>query len=112
MTEHSEQLAADEAPAEPSTVGTTEVPVEIERSVRYSRLMIVGAVIGAIIAVLVTVSQPVAQDALYSIGQIAGFMLIVGAVIGLTAGVVLGLILKRFARKKRGVGVAIQADVQ
>lgn len=102
------EVASPEMPEE----SISEVRVGLERSVRYTRLMLVGAVTGAILAVLVTVSQPLGPEALYTMGQIAGFMLIIGAVAGLTLGVLLGLILNRFARRKRGSGVAIHADVQ
>lgn len=104
----SPEVANPEIPEE----SISEVRVGLERSVRYTRLMLVGAVTGAILAVLVTVSQPLGPDALYTMGQIAGFMLIIGAVAGLTLGVLLGLILNLFARRKRGSGVAIHADVQ
>ena len=88
------------------------VEVQIKRSVRYGRLMIVGAFIGGVVAVMLTLMNPVEESALYEMRQIAGFMLVVGAAIGLLLGGLLALTLNLFARKKLGSGVAVHTDVQ
>ena len=89
-----------------------KVEVELVRSVKIARLLITGAVIGALIMVIITMVMPIAPDANYTMGQVSGFMALVGAVIGLLLGAVLGLVLTRIARKKHGSGLAVQSDVQ
>lgn len=113
------QLQGENAPeAEPQPVMnepvTTEeqVDVSIQRSVRFGRLLIVGAIVGGILAVIATLLRPVAPESMYEMRQIAGFMLVIGGAIGLLAGALLGLILNLFARRKRGSGVAVHTDVQ
>lgn len=79
--------------------------VELQRSVRYGRLLIVGAIIGGIFGALATTLFPIAEGSFYSLGQIAGFMLLVGAIIGLTIGGILSLVLTLVARRSHGTGV-------
>lgn len=85
--------------------------VQIVRGVRFGRLMLVGAVIGAVVALALTLTTPIAEDALYTMNQIAGFMLVLGAVIGFVVGALLGLLLNIFAKKKQGTGTAVHSDV-
>ena len=89
-----------------------QLEVSIQRSVRFGRLIIVGTGVGAIIAVMVTLMFPVVPEALYEMRQIAGFMVVLGAAIGLLCGALLGLILNIFAKRRRGTGVAVHTDVQ
>lgn len=79
--------------------------VELQRSVRYGRLLIGGAVVGGLIGALATTFFPIAEGSAYSLGQIAGFMLLVGAVVGLAIGGILSLVLTLVARRNRGTGV-------
>lgn len=97
---------------EQASVKQTDETVEIVRSVRIGRLILVGAVVGAVVAVASTLSMPMAEEALYTMGQIAGFMLVVGAVIGMALGTFLALILNILARRKRGQAVATHKDVE
>lgn len=84
--------------------------VELQRSVRYGRILIGGAVLGGAVASLVTLLFPVKEGALYTMGQIVGFMLLVGGVIGLALGGLLALVLTLVARRNRGSGViAVEA---
>lgn len=83
----------------------TQATVELQRSVRYGRLLIGGAVVGAAIASLGSLFFPVEEGALYSIGQIMGFMLLIGGAIGLALGGVLALILNLSAKRQRGTAV-------
>ncbi|MFV0434450.1 MAG: hypothetical protein ACK5LO_10770 [Leucobacter sp.] len=96
----------------PMIVEETEQRVSLQRSVRYGRLLVVGAVIGAVIAMCASLMFPVDEEALYTMSQIVGFMAIIGAAIGLAVSGILALVLGLVARRKRGTGVAIQADVR
>lgn len=102
---------SDPAAAEPEVV-QSEVEVELRRSVRWTRLLIVGAVIGVVVAVLASLSFPVEEGADYTMRQIAGFMAIIGGAIGVGIGGLLALILNQVAKRKHGRGVAIQTDVR
>lgn len=79
--------------------------VELQRSVRYGRLLVGGAILGAIAASLITLLFPVKEGALYTMGQIVGFMLLVGGIVGLALGGILALVLTLVARRKHGTGV-------
>ncbi len=104
---------SDPAAAEPEVeVVQSEVEVELRRSVRWTRLLIVGAVIGVVVAVLASLSFPVEEGADYTMRQIAGFMAIIGGAIGVGIGGLLALILNQVAKRKHGRGVAIQTDVR
>jgi hypothetical protein len=102
---------AVDQPNEPETeVSIIEERVEVVRSVRFGRVIIGGAVVGAVIATALTLSFPVAsQD--YTLGQVTGFMALVGAAIGLALGSVLALILNRAVSNRRGTAVAKHSDV-
>lgn len=89
-----------------------EVEVGLERSVRFGRIIIGGAVLGAIVALILTLLFEVPEGALYELRQIAGFMIVIGAALGLGLGAVVSLVLHFIVRNKRGSGVAIQRDVQ
>ena len=105
-----EALVSD-APRE-SEVVRIEQPVELERTVRYGRILIVATVIGAVVAALITLMFPIPPDENYTMGQIVGFMLVAGAAVGLALGAILALVLGRVAKRHRGSGVAIQTDVR
>lgn len=111
-----ESAASQQAAAEPleevHTVTETEQQVQLVRQVRYGRLMLVGAVLGALLAALATLIHPIAQGALYTMGQIVGFMALLGGIIGLALGALLGLLLGLAAKRRKGTGVAIQTDVR
>jgi hypothetical protein len=102
---------AVDQPNEPETeVSIVEERVEVVRSVRFGRVIIGGAIVGAVIATALTLSFPVAsQD--YTLGQVTGFMALVGATLGLALGSVLALILNRAVSNRRGTAVAKHSDV-
>lgn len=106
--EHEPEPATEDEPQ----VTRTEQQVELKRSVRYGRILIVAAIFGAIIAALITLMFPIPPNENYTMGQIVGFMLVVGAVAGLALGAILSLILGRVAKRTSGSGVAIQTDVR
>ena len=85
--------------------------VELQRSVRYARILIGGAVLGGLVAALVTLLFPIEEGALYTMGQVVGFMLLVGGIIGLALGAILSLVLTVIARRRRGSGVISVEEV-
>lgn len=82
--------------------------VELRRSVRYGRLLIGGAIVGGLAGSLIALLFPVAEGALYSVGQIAGFMLIIGGAAGLLLGAVLALVLSAVAKRQHGSAMVAQ----
>lgn len=84
--------------------------VELRRSVRYGRLLIGGAVLGALVASLITIFTPIPDGALYTLGQITGFMLLIGGVIGLAVGGLLALLLTLVARRQHGTGSVVAVE--
>lgn len=111
MSISSESNAASEeaVPAEPQ-VTVVEETVGVVRSVRFGRIIIGTAIVGAVIAALYTLSFPVLSVD-YTMGQVVGFMALIGAAIGLALGSVLSLILSRVAAKRQGTAVAKRSDV-
>lgn len=88
----------------------TQQTVELQRSVRVGRLLIVGAIAGTVIGALVTLMFEVPEGALYKMNQIAGFMLLVGGIVGLALAAILVLILNLVAKRTRGTGT-IQREI-
>lgn len=116
MPDPAEPAAESDAPGteaeEALAVQETEQQVVLQRTVRYGRLLIGGAVIGALVGMLLSLLFPVAEDAEYTMGQAVGFMAVIGGAIGLGLGGVLALLLGLIAKRQRGTGIAIQADVR
>lgn len=110
-TPETQRDAQPEAQPEPGAT-RTEQRVEIERTVRSGRILVVSIAIGAIVAAMITLMFPVAEGSDYTIRQVVGIMMVIGAAVGLAAGSALVLILGRVAKRHRGVGVAVQTDVQ
>ncbi|MBK0417831.1 hypothetical protein JD276_02120 [Leucobacter sp. CSA1] len=104
-------LAAEVGDPDP-VIEETELQVGLQRSVRYSRVILGGAVVGALIAALISLLFPIEEGAEYTMGQVVGFMLLIGAALGLAVGGVFSLILGMIAKRQRGTGVAIQADMR
>lgn len=102
---------AEPAPHEPVVV-TSEQTVELQRSVRYGRVLIGAVVLGALILSLASLIMPLDPESEYSLGQIVGFMALIGAAIGLGVGAILSVVLTAVAKRKHGSGVAIQTDVR
>lgn len=103
--------ALESEAAEPEVV-ETEMRVTLQRSVRYGPILVGFAVLGALAGVVACLLFPIAGDAEYTMAQVAGFMAMIGGAIGLLVGGVLALILTLVAKRRRGTGVAIQADVR
>lgn len=108
-----EAASAASATEVPEPIATsTQVEVGLQRAVRYGPIIITATIAGAVIAALVSLLFPVAPDALYELGQIAGFMALIGAAIGLTLGAILTLILTVIAKRQRGSAIAVLTDVR
>lgn len=97
--------------AQPEAV-RTEVQVELRRTVRWGRLLAVGAIIGVVVAALLSLSFPVTEDADYTLAQVTGFMAVIGGALGLAVGGLLAIVLNQVAKRRHGRGVAIQTDVR
>lgn len=111
-TEAQTHDAEGEAAHEVSELSHPPVKVELQRSVRYGRLLLVGAALGAIVGMVASVLFPVAADANYELGQVAGLMAVVGAAVGLACGAILALVLGKIAARSRGAAMAVQTDVR
>lgn len=98
--------------AEPEAVEHAPVEVELQRSVRYARVLIGATVIGVILGAVVSLFFPVAEDADYTLGQVAGLSAVIGGVIGLAVGAILALLLGIIAKRSRGAALAVQTDVR
>lgn len=108
----SEAPETEGAPVREPIMESHEQQVTLQRSVRYGRVLVSLTVIGAIVGMLLSAAFPVVDTAQYSMGQIVGFMAVIGAAIGLAVGAILSLILGLVARRRRGAAVAIQTDVR
>lgn len=102
--------ARDELP-EP-TVTHTEMEVALQRTVRIGPIMIGAAVLGAVVAAVAALFFPISEEAEYTMGQVVGFVAVLGATIGLALGAVLSLILVGVARRHRGAAIAVLTDVR
>lgn len=101
---------ADELPA--PVVTSTEMEVGLQRTVRIGPIMIGAAVLGAVVAAVAALFFPISEEADYTMGQVVGFVAVLGAAIGLALGAVLSLILVGVARRHRGAAIAVHTDVR
>lgn len=101
-------------PADPERdmrVSDEIVDVQVRRSPRYGRIMILGAVIGVVVAMILTFAfdgnaEPTPGGAVYSDGQVFGFLTLVCGSIGVLLAGVLALVLDRIVgRTTRSVRV-------
>lgn len=104
-------LGTDPGEREP-VVEVTEREVTLERSVRVGRIVITGIIAGAFIAMLACLFFPIEEGAEYTLGQVVGFMALIGAAIGAGLSGLFAILLGAVARRQRGTGVAIQSDVR
>ena len=93
-------------------VTETQQNVELVRSVRYGRILVVFTVIGGLLAALACVFFPVNPEQNYTLVQIMGLMAMVGAAAGLCVGGLVSILLNLAAKRRKGTAVAIQSDVQ
>lgn len=111
-----QEAAEQEAQRETETTPREEIHPEVEvalvRSVRHGRIIVAGIAVGAILGMIAALLFPVGEEAEYTLGQIVGFMAVIGAAAGLLLGSLLSLILGLTAKRRRGAARAIQVDVQ
>lgn len=76
------------------------VNAQVRRSPRYSRFLLVGAMLGVIVAAILAfgvqrVDVPQIGEAVFSDGQVFGFLALIGIATGVLLGGVVALILER-----------------
>ena len=84
--------------------------VRVQRSPRYSRFMLAGAIVFAVIAAVLTFAFP--ENPTYDRAAVFGFLLAVCATIGVTLGAVLALLLDRRATRRAKTAAADRIDVR
>ncbi|GAA1441176.1 hypothetical protein [Leifsonia poae] len=83
-------------PDENATV--TESSVVVQRSPRYFRFMLAGAILFAIVALILTFAFP--ENPTYDRGAVFGFLLAIGVAVGVTIGAVVALLVDRSTTRR------------
>lgn len=94
--------------AEQTTV--TEAAVRVQRSPRYFRFMITGAVVFAVVALILTYSFP--ENPTYDRGAVFGFLLAICATVGVALGALVALLIDRAATRRARTVQADRIDVR
>jgi hypothetical protein len=98
----------EQQPEEQATV--TEAAVRVQRSPRYFRFMITGAVVFAVIALILTYSFP--ENPTYDRGAVFGFLLAICATVGVALGALVALLIDRAATRRARTVQADRIDVR
>lgn len=101
--EQAEELAEQQA-----TV--TEAAVRVQRSPRYFRFMITGAVVFAVVALILTYAFP--ENPTYDRGAVFGFLLAICATVGVALGALVALLIDRAATRRARTVQADRIDVR
>lgn len=101
--EQTEELAERQA-----TV--TEAAVRVQRSPRYFRFMITGAVVFAVVALILTYAFP--ENPTYDRGAVFGFLLAICATVGVALGALVALLIDRAATRRARTVQADRIDVR
>jgi hypothetical protein len=104
-----EARAAEERAAEEQAT-VTEAAVRVQRSPRYFRFMITGAVVFAVIALILTYAFP--DNPTYDRGAVFGFLLAICATIGVALGALVALLIDRAATRRARTVQADRIDVR
>lgn len=91
----------------------SHVTVDLVRSVRFGRIIVTAIIVGAVAGAVASLLFPVREDIAYvqyTLGQIAGFMAVIGAAAGLLVGGIAALLLGVAAKKRRGQAIAVMTD--
>ena len=102
------QVADQQVAEEQATV--TEAAVRVQRSPRYFRFMITGAVVFAVVALILTYSFP--ENPTYDRGAVFGFLLAICATIGVAIGALVALLIDRAATRRARTVQADRIDVR
>lgn len=97
------------APAEEQATVTAGA-VRVQRSPRYFRFMLTGALVFAVVALVLTFSFP--ENPTYDRGAVFGFLLAICATVGVTLGALLALVLDRAATRRARTVQADRIDVR
>lgn len=95
-------------PEEQATV--TEAAVRVQRSPRYFRFMLTGALVFAVIALILTFSFP--ENPTYDRGSVFGFLLAVCVTIGVALGALVALLVDRSVTRRARTVQADRIDVR
>jgi MFS family permease len=76
----------------------TQATVTVRRSPRYARFMLVGVIVFAILALILTYAFPESSE--YGTAQVFGFLLLLGAAVGLGLGAIAALVADRLSRRR------------
>jgi uncharacterized membrane protein len=105
------QGAAVPDDADPGEQGTvTEAAVRVQRSPRYFRFMLTGALVFAVIALVLTFSFP--ANPTYDRGSVFGFLLAICATIGVALGALVALLVDRSVTRRARTVQADRIDVR
>lgn len=99
----------EEQPGDEQTT-VTESAVRVQRSPRYFRFMITGAVVFAVIALILTYSFP--ENPTYSRGAVFGFLVAICATLGVALGALIALLIDRAATRRARTVQADRIDVR
>ncbi len=88
----------------------TESRVRVQRSPRYFRFMIAGAVLFAVVALILTFAFP--ANPTYDRGSVFGFLLAIGVAVGVTLGAVVALAVDRGQTRRARTVQADRIDVR
>ena len=88
----------------------TQATVTVRRSPRYARFMLVGVIVFVILALILTYAFPDSNE--YGRGQVFGYLLLLGAVVGLALGAVAALVADRIARRRSRTVIADRLDAR
>ncbi len=105
---HQPAETGQELTEEQATV--TEAAVRVQRSPRYFRFMITGAVVFAVIALILTYAFP--ENPTYDRGAVFGFLLAICATVGVALGALVALLIDRAATRRARTVQADRIDVR
>ncbi|WP_241703832.1 MFS transporter [Leifsonia shinshuensis] len=99
-----------EQPLTEEQATVTEAAVRVQRSPRYFRFMITGAVVFAVIALILTYAFP--ENPTYDRGAVFGFLLAICATVGVALGALVALLIDRAATRRARTVQADRIDVR
>lgn len=97
--------AAASLPVAPAATAAV-VEARVRRSPRYGVFLVLGAAVGVFVAMILTFSfhgtdEPAVNGALYSPGQVFGFLSLIGVAAGLLVGGLVAIVLDRVVGRRQ-----------